>query len=148
MISLLMLISRKFQENNKNKTTIVSPSTEKPNEIIIPKIKKSTKEVLQSNSQILTQFAKEEMLKEYESPQDVVSLHYLLNQIPTFKQYILINGIQISSSLNEQGLSSEALTTLNDSRRDTYTNKARLSKQNRKSNRSRERGSLSGWNHP
>ena len=96
MISLLMLISRKFQENNKNKTTIVSPSTEKPNEIIIPKIKKSTKEDLQSNSQILTQFAKEEMLKEYESPQDVVSLHYLLNQIPTFKQYILINGIQKS----------------------------------------------------
>ena len=72
MISLLMLISRKFQENNKNKTTIVSPSTEKPNEIIIQKIKKSTKEDLQSNSQILTQFAKEEMLKEYESPQDVV----------------------------------------------------------------------------
>ena len=36
--------------------------------------KKSTKEDLQSNSQILTQFAKEEMLKEYESPQDEVEI--------------------------------------------------------------------------
>lgn len=42
-------------------------------------------------------FVKEEMSNGYETPQDIISLHYLLNQIPTFKQYILINGIQKST---------------------------------------------------